>query len=298
MTNTFRSLVAATAAAAALSLIPLASAGASTTVPTSTTSNWAGYYMTRPGLTTYLGHRYQPRLDAANAMFTVPTGQRAHSAGKSVYEGAMWAGLGGYAKVHGRSESLEQAGVVELAGKTGPQRYMIFWEMYPSNHEQNFNGHPVYVKPGDKIQAFIQTPLMSGTGAWIFRVTVNGKPYIQSVPASKYHTDEPTTAEVITEWAGGIAGIGPRGIAGKAVNGMPNTGIVRYDYAGALVQYTVPQPVPVTQHRLVLDNTIRVWKNPVAGWVPQRTLVFPTAAQATGEFGPGRLAFNTIYTSA
>ena len=290
------SLVAAAAATAALALIPLTVASASTTVPTSTTPNWAGYYMTRPGPMTYLGHRYQPRLDGADAMFTVPTGQRAHSAGTSVYEGAMWAGLGGYAQVHGRPESLEQAGVVELAGKTGPQRYMIFWEMYPFNHEQNFNNHPVYVKPGDKIEAFIQTPLMSGTGQWRFQVTVNGTQYTQNVLASRYHTDEPTTAEVITEWAGGIAGIGPKGIAGQPVNGMPDTGTVHYAYAGALVQYTVPEPVPVTQHRLVLARTVWVHQL-LAGWVQQKTLVFPTAAQPS-QYAPGRNAFNTIYTSA
>jgi hypothetical protein len=67
MSKTFRCLVAATAATAALPLIPLAAASASTAVPTSTTASWSGYYLNRPGLTTYLGHRYQPRLDAAHA---------------------------------------------------------------------------------------------------------------------------------------------------------------------------------------------------------------------------------------
>ena len=131
--------MAATAATAALSLISLAVASASTTVPTSTTPSWSGYYLNRPGLTTYLGHRYQPRLDAAHAMFTVPAGQRARSAGSSVYEAGMWAGLEGmYSR--GRDESLEQAGVVEVAGKKGQQYYLIFWEMYPFNEEQNFPG--------------------------------------------------------------------------------------------------------------------------------------------------------------
>lgn len=298
MRKTLRSLVVAAAATAAFSVIPLAAASASATVPTTSNQNWSGYYMTRPGPLTYLGHKgYQPRLDGATAIFTVPSGQRAHSGGSPVYEGAMSAGLGGLATVHGQPETLEQDGVVEVAAKTGPQHYLIFWEIAPFNHEQNFNGRPVYVKPGDKIDATVQPPWMTGDGTWLFSVTVNGKPYSQHVRAGLYKTTEPTTAEVITEWASGTAGVGPKGIAGRKIHGMPDTGTVRYTYAGALVQYTVPEPVPVTQNRIVLDHTVLVWKNPVSGWVPQRTIVYPTAAQATGEFGPGRNAFNTIYSS-
>ncbi len=304
MNKTIRRLAAAAAAASALSLIPLAEgasaappAAASARLQSDTTLNWAGYYTTRPGPQTLNGQRYQPRVDGATVSFTVPAGQRAGSVGKPVYEGAMWAGVGGIAQAHRQIETLEQAGVVEVAGKTGPQRYLIFWEMYPFNSEQNFGGHPVYVKPGDKITVLIEPPWFSG-GGWWFSVTVNDKQYSQHVPAGRYHTDEPTTAEVITEWAGGHAGIGPQGIAGHLIYGMPNTGTVHYTYAGAIMGFAPkPDSVSITQHSDIMAHTVRVWQH--GHWVnQQRILVFPTAARPSDQYSSARNAFNTIYTGS
>jgi hypothetical protein len=299
MRKTIKMALAGVAIAGSALSVGVSSANASASAHDFTSENWSGYFMDRPGPQTFNGHKYQPRLEGVGVSFTIPHVQKNYVVGKPVYEASMWIGLGGMRNVRGTNQpqTLEQCGVVEVADSTtGARSWMLFWEMYPFNHEADFNGKPVYVKPGDKIYTMVTPPWNAG-GSWRFLVQVNDHQYTQTVPANKWHANEPTTAEAITEWAGGIAGVGPVGIKGKTIHGVPNTGTVGYSNAGVLVTAPgKPAVVRLTQNRIMLAHDRNVWVNGHGFVKKQYILIYPTAAQPSDKYDIHRSAFHTVFT--
>jgi hypothetical protein len=263
MNRTIRSLVAATAATAALFLVPLtltstSSASAATTSASAVTyydtHNWAGYYARTPGK--------QP-LYEVTATFTVPDVSHQPVTGLANYDAALWAGIGGIDK----GTALEQAGLfIRKQHRWSKPEYILFHQatalkgnMQPYLHK---DGSLFTVKPGTEIAVQVSSPSWNGTSKWEFTIYINPNslnptvvPWAEALPAS---VNTGRTAEVITEWARGKAW-GIAGLAGYA-SGMISTGNVKYTSADYLTQSgTKPEPVPVTQHPVALDIGWQSW---------------------------------------
>ena len=182
MTRTIQSLVAATAATAALSLITLAAASPSAVSSSAAspsaasmapihssavvqTGNWAGYVdvAANPGI----------KMHFIAATFRVPPVSCARSL---TYDGrqhpysqaAIWAGLGGYGGGH---RPLEQAGIfVQCWTKNSAPQYSAFWEVLPRWQNVQLvkitGGTRSTIKAGDLVTVLVQDDAnnVSGTG--------------------------------------------------------------------------------------------------------------------------------------
>jgi len=168
MSKTSRSLVAATAVTAALSILTLATA--STTAASAATTSasmqaapsiglphvndtWGGYLSEAPKGKT---------LNDVGAQWTVPTATLKGRVGPKPYEATMWVGLDGYNTALGP----EQAGLwMDTDTPGGKPEYWTFWEMAPANPVAfTTDGMPLAadhhnllkVKPGTHIAATVQ----------------------------------------------------------------------------------------------------------------------------------------------
>src|SRR3954453_7648316 len=119
-------------AAAALLLLPAASANAATSI----SSNWSGYVVT-PSTS---GTKYK----TVSGSWVVPQGDCSSGAG---YE-ATWVGIGGYKS---RSQALEQTGSEFDCAADGTAKYFAWYELVPAA------GHDISmaVRPGDTIDAAV-----------------------------------------------------------------------------------------------------------------------------------------------
>jgi hypothetical protein len=250
MTKTFRSLVAATAGTAALSLITLAAASPSAAPARAATASaqastalpgwphgWSGYVAVAPKgktITEVLTH------------FTVPKALPQNSVGARLpYQAVMWAGMDG--SQFGGYGGVEQAGVWEQSwGKKAAPQYLLFWEMYPEAPHFIWNAH---VKPGDRVDIDVLAPgeyYHDGKFHFILRVN-NDSTYMPSAFLAKGAVNAQHTAEVITEVPGSIK-FGPAAAL--------DMGHVHYTWADYLLSGKDPMPngnrtvYPVTQHKI------------------------------------------------
>jgi hypothetical protein len=119
-------------AAAALLLLPAASANAATSI----SSNWSGYVVT-PSTS---GTKYK----TVSGSWVVPQGDCSSGAG---YE-ATWVGIGGYKS---RSQALEQTGTEFDCAADGTAKYSAWYELVPAPGKDL----KMTVKPGDTIDVAV-----------------------------------------------------------------------------------------------------------------------------------------------
>jgi Peptidase A4 family len=319
MTKTFRSLVAATAAAAALSLVTLAAASpasaAVTQVPSGTqlTGNWAGYYAVPAN---------GKGPESVFATFTVPKVSCKQSIGPNPTYGSIWAGIGGMMNdvSNGKQAWLEQDGI-EITCKTrGSQPvYNPFWEIvrpsggspygnpYDSVIFQDASGHDATVSPGDQISLSVFDGSYQKVRQFGFTVTV-GRDSSNPVDYAKSAFLPPTaytgrTAEVITEHPSGASLLqGDLAATWFYQNvlrrdppsaGLVNMGDVHYSEAMYLTHLpgdVKPEGVPVTQYRSVLGTDLET--NP---YHQQRVFIYPGGAYPTVSGSSVKDGFSTYY---
>ena len=166
-----------------------------------------------------------------------------------------------------KGASLEQAGLlIRKQHRWSKPEYVLFHQVtalekrvQPYLHK---DGSFVTVKPGTEIEAVVSSPAWNGTSKWEFNIYLNPNslnptlvPFAEALPAG---LNTGRTAEVITEWPSGSAW----GLAGMAgfPSGMISTGNVKYTSADYLTQSgPKPDPVPVTQHPVALDEGWQSW---------------------------------------
>jgi Peptidase A4 family len=102
---------------------------------TQTSTNWAGYVTSSPGLT----------FRHVSATWTMPAATC--PAGTRSYE-ATWVGIGGY---HTTSQALEQIGTESDCSKTGTPVYSAWYEIVPSASATI----RIPIKPGDVMSASV-----------------------------------------------------------------------------------------------------------------------------------------------
>ena len=126
--------VAAVVAGAIATLLALASAPAGAASWTTTSSNWAGYASSQPGVS----------FRRVSATWTAP---QAHCASGGRRFSAVWVGLGG---LHSTSQALEQVGTeADCAGGKG--YYSAWYELVPDAPVKL----DLAVRPGDTISAAV-----------------------------------------------------------------------------------------------------------------------------------------------
>lgn len=116
-------------------LAALAPAGAQAAAAATTSSNWAGYAVTRPG----------GSFRKVTGNWTVPT--VACTAGQPTYS-ASWVGLGGYDT---SSQALEQTGTESDCTASGTAHYSAWYELVPDTSHSVSLG----VRPGDAMTATV-----------------------------------------------------------------------------------------------------------------------------------------------
>ncbi len=116
-------------------VIGLVAAPASAFSTTQTSTNWAGYVASSPGLT----------FRHVSATWTMPAA--ACTLGSRSYE-ASWVGVGGY---HTTSSALEQIGTESDCSKTGVPIYSAWYELVPS---ASATIH-MPIRPGDAMSASV-----------------------------------------------------------------------------------------------------------------------------------------------
>jgi Peptidase A4 family len=211
----------AQAAAAACTLIPLATAAAPAQASmTVRTGNWAGYIIAAPA---------GQHVNSVYAEWTVPTARPAHSVGKPPYQASMWVGIDG-SKFFGQKYGPFQTGLWELTNaRNKPAQYVLFWEMVPDGIQllRDHYGHVVHPKPGDHITARVswgtQPQYKYSYHKLHFAVTVNGQLFeTYQAPRAGWRVDR-HTAEVMSE-ANSVGST-------QNVPGMLDMGTVHYQHA-------------------------------------------------------------------
>jgi len=306
MNRTFRSLVVAAAATAALSLVTLATASPSATASSAPhpaagqfeNNNWAGTMVRTKG---------SGGFHVVSAKFTVPkvTCSRSIGGGKtSTYsEVSYWVGLGGWLHADG---ALEQAGIAATcASKTSAPHYGAWFEMVPRNGGMvpiHLTTHETYpgaygstpgkakpVKAGDSITVIVQdggnTTSESGldyeidiydwTQAVGYQSLGNLSPGIKG---------DDRTAEVITErTSAGLSG---------PLTGLAYTGSAYYTdnlvstFADPGQYVGLSATTSFTSTRLVMTD------------VSGHPLIIPSALSSYGgTYGPGGHSFHTYWVA-
>ena len=175
---------------------------------------------------------------------------------------------GGIREIDGPNVALAQAGVVAAcATKASQPYYAIFWQMNPNKALNLFyipgtkNTKPVVVHAGDRIDAAVEAPDVSGkAGKWALVVSVNGtglpqdqnREHVMYVawPAGMTHG---TTAEVITEWIDTTVSPWPLLPWWHYSGGLADPGIVRYTNTGMAVVGAGTDAIPLTEHPIDLS---------------------------------------------
>lgn len=167
---TFRRVAILVGLAAALLAAPAAAEAATTS-----SSNWAGYAVSKPGVT----------FRRVSATWVVPsatctaTGRRRYS--------AAWLGLGGY---HTSSNALEQIGTETDCTAKGTPSYSAWYELVPSAPVDI----DLTIKPGDTVSASVT---VSGTTVKLYLADrTRGTVFSKQMTAERVDT---TSAEWIVE---------------------------------------------------------------------------------------------------
>ena len=321
MNKTIGSLVVATSAAGALTLITLAAASSASAAVTQAPSgtqvddNWAGYYAVP-------ANGQGP--EAVFASFTVPKVDCKRSIGPNPSYGAIWAGIGGMGNFgdvrNGKQAWLEQDGI-EITCKTrGSQPvYYPFWEIvrphgindpYGNPYDSKIfqaDGHDATVKAGDKITLKIfdnsyQKVKVFGLDIEVSQDSGDPVEYFKQVflPPTAYTG---RTAEVITEHPSGPSTLqGDLAAAWLHKNilgtkappaGLVDMGEVRYSGAAYLTHLpgdVKPEGVAITQYRSVLDTWLET--NP---YHQQHVFIYPGRAYPTIPGSTVKDGFSTHY---
>ena len=132
---TVRRLVALTAALSALAASGGATGVAHAATRKSTSTNWAGYAVSRAGV----------KYRRVSATWVQPTGTC--TPGSQSFA-AMWVGLGGY---HSTSKALEQIGTEADCSARGKISYSAWWELVPDAAKTIH----LAVRPGDRMRASV-----------------------------------------------------------------------------------------------------------------------------------------------
>jgi hypothetical protein len=156
-----------------LALLAFAALPATASAATTTSSNWAGYAVHRPGV----------RFRAVSATWTVPA---VTCTSGSAYS-AAWVGLGGY---HTNAQALEQAGTESDCSAAGHPRYSAWYELVP----QSSKTIRMTVAAGDRVAVRVG---VSGHRVTIrLRDLTRGTAFTRTLTASAVDT---TAAEWIVE---------------------------------------------------------------------------------------------------
>jgi hypothetical protein len=311
MTKTFRSLVAAAAATAALSLITLASASPSAAASPAVPHSAAGQFENNNWAGTMVKAKGSGGFHVVSAKFTVPKVNCARSVktsktlpGDAYSEASFWVGLGGW--LH--TKALEQAGITAIcATKTSAAHYQAWYEMVPANDQTvsiRLTTHETYpgaygstpgktkpVRAGDSISVIVQdnSNAMAESGR-IYEVDfydwtqAAGYQSLGNLSPGIRGNDQ--TAEVITERTAHT-------VANPVLLGLAYHGSVYYTdtmvstFADPGHTFGLSARPSFTSTRLVMTDE------------NGRFLIIPTALSGYGgTYGPGGHSFHTFWVAS
>ena len=311
MNKTPRSLVAATAATAALSLIPLAltsTSSAAVSGPAASGSaagtysnyNWAGTMVTAKGSGGFhviAADFTVPKINCARSIKTSKT-----LPGDAYSEASFWVGLGGF-----NVKALEQAGVTgKCATKTSAPTYGAWYEMVPANDQTvniHLTTHETYpgaygstpgqakpVKADDRISVIVQdnSNTMADSG---HRYEVDIYDWTQAAGYQSLGNLSPgirgsdKTAEVVTERASHT-------VANPVLLGLAYTGSVYYTnifvgtFADPAHTFGLSAAPSFTSTRLLMTDA------------NGHLLIIPSALSSYGgQYGSGGHSFHTFWVA-
>jgi hypothetical protein len=172
---TRRRLAAATALTVALAALATAPTGAGAATTMTTSSNWAGYAVSRTGV----------RFRRVAATWVAPTATC--TPGRRRRYSAAWLGLGGY---HATSTALEQIGTEADCTSRGSPVYSAWYELVPAAP----TAIHLKVSPGDTISASVS--VANGVVRLYFSNRTRGTVFTKQLRADHLDT---TSAEWIVE---------------------------------------------------------------------------------------------------